>query len=144
MNLANDVFRQFLDGYRDAALAKDVEAFVAPYADDVHVFDMWNDWSMQGLASWRRMAQTWFGSLGDERVQVEFDDVTSFIADDMVCGHATVTYTALAIDGSKLRSLSNRMTVVLQRRNGAWKVVHEHTSAPIEHTTLKAILQRPA
>lgn len=144
MNLANDVFRQFLDGYRDAALTKDVEAFVVPYADDVYVFDMWNDWSMQGIASWRRMAQTWFGSLGDERVQVEFDDVMSFVADDMVCGRATVTYTALAIDGGKLRSLSNRMTVVLQRRDDAWKVVHEHTSAPIEHTSLKAILRRPA
>ena len=40
-----------------------------------------------------------------------------------------------------LRSLSNRMTVAMQRRGDDWKVVHEHTSAPIEHGTLKAQLQ---
>ncbi|MDR0182710.1 YybH family protein [Lysobacter arvi] len=144
MDTAHAAFQQFLDAYRDAALAKDVDAFVRPYDEDVHVFDMWNDWSLHGRASWRRMAAGWFGSLGDERVQVEFDDVGAFACADMICGHATVTYTALSADGRKLRSLSNRMTAVLQRRGGEWKVVHEHTSAPIEHTTLKAIPQRPA
>ena len=49
---------------------------------------------------------------------------------------------ALTVVSAVLRSLSNRMTVVLRRRDGEWKVVHEHTSAPIEHETLKARLQR--
>ena len=66
----------------------------------------------------------------------------SSVEQDLVCGHATVTYAAQGRDGTILRSLSNRMTVVLRRRDGAWKVVHEHTSAPIQHDTLKARLQR--
>jgi len=145
MNVAderNDPFVRMLHAYRDAVFAKDVEAFVRLYDADVHVFDMWGEWSMQGIAAWRRMAEGWFGSLGDERVRVTFDEVESFLDDAMACGHATVTYSAQATDGAILRSLSNRMTVVLQRRGVEWKVVHEHTSAPIEHGTLKARLQR--
>ena len=141
MHSADDAFQQFLEAYRDAALAKDADAFVRPYADDLHVFDMWDAWSLRGIAAWRRMAEGWFGSLDDERVQDAFDDVNSYVGADMVCGHPRVTYTALAADGTRLRSLSNRMTVVLRWRDDAWKVVHEHTSAPIEHTTLKARLQ---
>jgi len=142
MNSANDPLARMLHAYRDAVFAKDVDAFVRLYDADVHVFDMWGEWSLQGIAAWRRMAEGWFGSLDDERVRVTFDDVESFVDDEMTCGYATVTYSALAADNTVLRSLSNRMTVVLQRRGEDWKVVHEHTSAPIEHETLKARLQR--
>ena len=142
MNSANDPVARMLDAYREAVYAKDVDAFASLYDTNVHVFDMWGAWSLQGIAAWRGMAEGWFGSLGDERVRVEFDDVQSRVDESMACGHATVTYSAQAPDGATLRSLSNRMTVVLQRRGEAWKVVHEHTSAPIEHQTLKARLQR--
>ena len=143
MNRNSDPFLQTLQAYRDAVLAKDVDAFVALYDADVHVFDMWNDWSLRGLAAWRRMAEGWFGSLGDERVRVEFDDIHSTISDALICGHATVTYTALSATDTALRSLSNRMTLALRRTNGGWKVVHEHTSAPIDHASMKPVLQRP-
>lgn len=140
----NDPFVQMLDGYRDAVFARDVDAFAALYDQDVHVFDMWGEWSLRGIAAWRRMAEGWFGSLGDERVRVTFDDVESIVGDAMTCGHATVTYSAQSADGAILRSLSNRMTAVLQQHGDGWKVVHEHTSAPIEHATLKAVLNWPA
>ena len=64
-----------LDAYRDAVHAKDVDAFLAIFADDVRVFDMWSTWSHDGIDAWRAMAEDWFGSLGDERVRVDFDDV---------------------------------------------------------------------
>ena len=141
MSSANDPFVKMLDAYRDAVFAKDIEAFVRLYDADVHVFDMWGEWSLRGIAAWRRMAEGWFGSLGDERVLVSFDAVGSFVDATMVCGYATVTYSAQAPDGTILRSLSNRMTVAMRHHGDEWKVVHEHTSAPIEHGTLKAQLQ---
>jgi len=141
MKSANDPVARMLDAYRTSVLAKDVDAFVHLYDANVHVFDMWGEWSLQGIAAWRRMAEGWFGSLGDERVLVTFDDVQSFVDDAMALGYATVTYSAQAPGGAILRSLSNRMTVAMQRRGDDWKVVHEHTSTPIEHGTLKAQLQ---
>ena len=38
--------------------------------------------------------------------------------------------------------MQNRLTWVLKQKDGAWKIVHEHTSAPVDFETAKVILQR--
>jgi hypothetical protein len=38
--------------------------------------------------------------------------------------------------------MQNRLTWALTRREGALKIVHEHTSAPVGFDDLKAILRR--
>jgi ketosteroid isomerase-like protein len=38
--------------------------------------------------------------------------------------------------------MHNRLTWALKQENGAWKIVHEHTSAPVDFKTSKVILQR--
>lgn len=138
----NDPVTAALAAYRDAVLAKDVDAFCALYDTDLHVFDLWGQWQHQGLAAWRAMAEGWFGSLGGERVVVEFADVHAELAQDLAVGHAFVRFSAQSAGGPTLRSLDNRLTLVMRRRDGAWKIVHQHTSAPIEHGTVKAMLQR--
>src|SRR6185312_9929081 len=53
-------FHLALAAYAQSVLAKDVDAFVALYDPDVHVFDMWGKWSLRGLvacAEW-----SWIGS----------------------------------------------------------------------------------
>jgi uncharacterized protein (TIGR02246 family) len=134
--------RALLDAYRDAVRAKDVDAFIAIFADDVRVFDMWGTWSHDGIDSWREMAVGWFGSLGDELVQVDFDDVQTTIGDDTAVLSAFVTFAGLSADGAELRSMNNRLTWGLRKTGGSWKVVHEHTSAPVELATGKVDLRR--
>jgi uncharacterized protein (TIGR02246 family) len=131
-----------LEAYRDAVRAKDVDAFVAIFADDVRVFDMWGTWSHDGIDSWREMAVGWFGSLGDELVRVEFDDVQATVGDDTAVLSAFVTFAGLSAEGEELRSMNNRLTWGLRKTNGTWKVVHEHTSAPVEMETGKVDLRR--
>lgn len=140
--LATDPVTQALAAYRDAVHAQDVEAYAALYADDVRVFDMWNDWSVQGRAAWRAAAEAWFGSLGTDRVIVSADDVQSSVAGDLACGHALLTYAAVAPDGAVLRSMHNRISLTLKRRAAGWLIVHQHTSAPIDGTTLAVKFQR--
>jgi uncharacterized protein (TIGR02246 family) len=131
-----------LDAYRDAVDAKDVDAFVAIFADDVLVFDMWGTWSHDGIDAWREMAEGWFGSLGDERVRVDFDDVQTTVGEDVAVLSAFVTFAGLSADGEELRSMNNRLTWGLRTVDGTWKVVHEHTSAPVEIATGKVDLRR--
>jgi uncharacterized protein (TIGR02246 family) len=131
-----------LESYREAVYAKDVEAFVAIFADDVRVFDMWGTWSHDGIDSWREMAVGWFGSLGDELVRVAFDDVQTTVGDDTAVLSAFVTFAGLSADGEELRSMNNRLTWGLRKTGGTWKVVHEHTSAPVEMATGKVDLER--
>jgi len=59
------------------------------------------------------MVTGWFGSLGQERVQVEFESPRVVVADTMAMATAFVTFAALSPDGKPLRSLQNRLTWVL-------------------------------
>jgi uncharacterized protein (TIGR02246 family) len=141
MNASNELLLTVLNRYKSAVLAKDVDAFVALYDDDVHVFDMWGSWSLRGIDAWRNMATGWFASLGTERVVVGIELVEGFVADDLAVGHAILSYTAVSATGESLRSLNNRITVTLRKTGESWKIFHEHTSAPIDHETTKATLQ---
>lgn len=133
MNEQSDPFLTVLDAYKQAVFTKDVDAFLALYDDDVHVFDMWDSWSLRGIHTWREMVVSWFSSLGDERVVVDFKETSTTHIGELAVGYATLTYTAISADDKKLRSLSNRITMVLRRTDESWKVFHEHTSAPIDH-----------
>src|ERR1700756_2595971 len=83
---------QLIEAYNVAVLAKDVAAFMRLYDQDVRVFDAWGIWSYEGAESWRRPVENWFGSLGDERVKVTFDDVVVTAAGESAIVSAIVTY----------------------------------------------------
>jgi uncharacterized protein (TIGR02246 family) len=123
---------QMLVAYAAAVRAKDVDAFVGLYADDVRTFDLWSEWSYDGKDALRAMVSEWFGSLeDDELVAVSFDDVRTQAGRHVGAVSAFTTYAAVAPDGTELRSMNNRLTWVLRRDgDGAWKIAHEHTSAP--------------
>jgi uncharacterized protein (TIGR02246 family) len=122
---------EMLARYAAAVRAKDVDEFVGLYADDVRTFDLWSVWSYDGKPALRDMVAEWFGSLGTDVVAVEFDDVRSVIGDDVAAVSAFTTFRGLSAEGEELRSMNNRLTWILRRESdGAWKIVHEHTSAP--------------
>lgn len=142
MNKLDDPILQVLNEYKAAVFAKDVAQFVAQYDPDVIVFDMWNVWSYHGIENWREMAAGWFGSLGTERVIVDFFDMQTIVDHELAVVHAFASYKAVASDGEELRSMDNRLTMTLRRKDGAWKIVHQHTSGPIEIDTAKVIFKR--
>ena len=142
MNQMPDPFLQVLESYKAAVLAKDVEAFLALYDDEVHVFDLWGAWSLHGIEAWRSMAVEWFASVGDDQVIVAIDQAGSTCIGELAIGHAFLTYTAVSAEGAKLRSVDNRITAALRKVEGVWKIFHEHTSVPIDHASAKAMLRR--
>jgi uncharacterized protein (TIGR02246 family) len=132
-----------LAAYATAVSAKDVDRFLALYDENATVFDMWGSWAYRGKGEWRRTVTDWFGSLGNDRVEVGFQDVEVAMSDDLATTHAFVTFKGLSADGQELRAMTNRLTWVLRRGNdGVWRIIHEHTSAPIDFETTKVILQR--
>jgi ketosteroid isomerase-like protein len=132
-----------LESYASAVLARDVEAFMRLYDPRVRVFDAWGVWSYEGSAAWRRAVEGWFGSLGNEKVKVTFDDVQTSPGRECSMVTAVVTYAGVSAEGEELRAMQNRLTWVL-RTTDDLRIVHEHTSAPIGFTDSKAILQRQA
>jgi ketosteroid isomerase-like protein len=103
---------------------------------------MWGAWSYDGRDSWRRVATEWFGSLGSERVGVEFEGVETVVGDEAAAVPAFVTFKGLSADGHQLRAMNNRLSWALRKRGGAWRIAHEHTSAPADFETAKVMLER--
>ena len=141
--MTDQPIRQALAAYQSAVLAKDADAFVAIYAADAQIFELWGTW-VHDIASWREMAKGWFAFLGDQRSVVEAHDVRTQVSGDMALLTASLTYRAVDPSGQELRSLDNRLSWVLRERGGRWLVVHEHTSVPIAHDSGKGIFTRPA
>ena len=131
------------DRYRTAVYTKDVDAFIGLYDEDTRVFDLWGRWLYRGSTEWRKPAEEWFSSLGTDRSSPEFHEVQTEIGDGVAALHAFITYKAHSADGKELRSIDNRLTWVLRKnRDGTWKIIHEHTSAPADSETHKVTLRR--
>jgi len=123
---------EMLEAYAAAVRAKDVDAFVGLYQDDVRTFDLWSVWEYDGKPALREMVTGWFGSLAEgEEVAVRFDDVRTQAGADMAAISAFTTFAAVSPDGAESKSMNNRLTWVLRKQaDGSWKIAHEHTSAP--------------
>ncbi|HND50141.1 MAG TPA: nuclear transport factor 2 family protein, partial [Anaerolineales bacterium] len=112
--MTQKAIQKVFETYQAAAYAKDVEAFLAIYHQDVHIFDMWEKWSYDGIAAWRGMVTGWFGSLGTELVKIEFNEMQITETKEMAIAHMIVTFRGLSAEGTELRSMQNRMTCVLK------------------------------
>ena len=133
-----------LDAYQNAVLARDIDAFMRLYDPKVRVFDTWGVWEYEDAVKWRRAIESWFSSLGTEKVKVRFEDVKSSGSPDFAVVSAIVTYAGMSAQGEPLRTTQNRLTWVLKTSGHVLRIVHEHTSAPVGFEDMKAILQRKA
>jgi uncharacterized protein (TIGR02246 family) len=128
-----------LENYTSAVLAKDVDTFLTLYADDTLIFDSWGNWEYAGLDAWRPMVQMWFDSLGDKLCEARFTEVVATVRDDVAFAHAAVRYAEVTAEGERVDSMMNRITIALELRQGEWKIVHEHTSMPLDMETAQGI-----
>ena len=133
--------QEVLTAYKAAVQAKDVEAFVALYDENVRIFDLWGEWVYEGTQVWREMAAGWFSSVGNDTIRVEMDAVKTVHSGDIAVTHAFVTYKGVSTEGAVLRAMQDRHSWVFKREDGSWKIVHEHSSAPVNLETMKVILQ---
>jgi ketosteroid isomerase-like protein len=131
-----------LEAYRAAVHDRNVEGFLRLYDPAARVYDTWGVWSYDGTDSRRKAIENWFGSLGEECVQVSFDDVQITEHPGLALLTATGRFAAVSSAGLELRSMQNRLTWTLLRQAEQWRVLHEHSSVPIGGSDLKGILHR--
>ena len=142
MNGPRHEFDRLTQAYAAAVLAKDPAALARLYAADARVFDAWATWSYEDRAAWRVNLDDWLGSLGEEAVEVRFDDVRSSAEGAMGYLTAIVRFAAVDKSGKELRSMQSRLSWVLAQTANGWVIAHEHTSAPIRPEDQKAMLQK--
>lgn len=120
-----DVF----DRYAKAVNASDVDALLALYADDVHVFDMMEPFERHGRESGREMMQAWLGDASATQ-DCAIEDISVIESGDLATARAAVRYGVTMADGTH-HTMWGRATWTLRRIDGKWKIVTEHTSVPL-------------
>ena len=132
---------KILEAYKKAVFEKDVDAFMLLYDKDARIFDTWGVWLFEGSDARLPVIQGWLGSLGSKRVIVNFDDVLVTSNHEIAIVTAVGTYSAISIDGVKLRSMQNRFTWALKLVDDSWRIIHEHTSVPIANDLTATLIR---
>lgn len=128
--------------YAAAVYGKDIEAYASIFDEDILAFDMWQQWTHTGLNAWRQMAKEWFAALGTNKDVVTFEDIQIQENGDLAVLTAIAKFTAVSEKDEPLRFLQNRFTWVARKKEGAWKIIHQHTSGPIDFESMKVILHK--
>ncbi len=130
----------FFKMYQNAAWLKDATAMINLYDEHAVIFDMWDEGYISNPSKWTTVIIDWLGSLGEENVKVEFEMVKVFQSGTVGFASALILFQAISTEGAVVRSMKNRITLGFSKFEDGWKVIHQHTSAPISSSGLTAIL----
>lgn len=130
----------FFKIYQNAAWEKDTKSMINLYHEETIIFDMWDQGYIANSSEWTKIITDWLGSLGDEKVKVEFEMINIHQSDNIGFASALIQFQAISGEGLILRSMKNRITLGFKKFEEGWKVIHQHTSAPISSNGLTAIL----
>ncbi|RIV72195.1 hypothetical protein D2U88_05710 [Flagellimonas aequoris] len=130
----------FFTAYQEAVWQKDANALLGLYDTEAVQFDMWDRGFYPNLEEWKPGIKNWLGSLGDEKVKVDFEMIKIHLSETIGFASGLIKFQAISPKGAVLRSMKNRITVGFSKGADRWTVVHQHISAPISSENLSGIL----
>jgi uncharacterized protein (TIGR02246 family) len=133
---------EVIAGMARARYEKDADAVAAAYASDAAIYNLAPPLEHRGIdvAETRAWLATWDGP-----ITIEPRDFRVMVAGDTAIAHGYMRMEGTKIDPPAKPNFWMRETLVLERRGGAWKIVHEHTSVPfyMDASTRPAFDLRP-
>jgi ketosteroid isomerase-like protein len=127
--------------FADAFKAKDVDRIMANYehSSKLIFFDVVPRSEYTGWESYRKDWQEFFASIGPVTV-FEIEELTVTADGNLAYGYSFQHYVAQAKDGKPI-DLTVRVTDVYRKSGGAWLIVQEHVSVPVDLRTGQADLR---
>jgi ketosteroid isomerase-like protein len=134
--------RRIIYDVAEAVRARKVDAFLAHCAPEIAIFDLVPPLTHRGESAVRR---SWAIGLGqfDGRARYDIEHLTITVADNVAFSHSLNVLGGTLTSGTQIRSRV-RTTFGFRRVGGAWKIVHQHVSAPLDLTTGRAMLDLKA
>jgi len=123
-----------LDQYKAAVYNQDIDLFMELYDDSLHVYDSWNTWEIKSKSEWRKVIENWFNGLKRDgsTLKVSFEDCVINEDTSIAFIHTSIRFSEYNSHNIEFRHLTNRFTIGLKLINDKWKIVHEHSSLPID------------
>ena len=119
--------RAVLDEVRNAVITRNVDRILEFYDKDARLFDVRDTLQHRDLASYRAYWEECFRSA--KTYGYDLHDVEIDVSGDMAVCSMFSNCRGTTPDESKIESWL-RVTDVLRKQGGSWKVVHEHVSVP--------------
>ncbi|MFG1645462.1 YybH family protein [Amycolatopsis sp. NPDC049252] len=123
-----------------AVAAKDLDALLACYAEDVTLFDAVGPLRDTGRDAERARLQEWFGAYRSA-IELDIRDLDVVADGDVAFASYLFHVRGTMLDGTDV-AMWVRSTAGLRRDDGGgggWKIVHEHSSVPFDGATGEAL-----
>ena len=119
-----------------AVVGKGIDTLVDQCAQDISMFDI--SCQLEGVNAYKTEWDKVSPYLNDN-MQITRRDIKLYTSEDLAILHcySKVENTALQ---AQLQMPWCRTTLCLQKKNGQWRVVHQHISMPINMATGKAVM----
>jgi len=119
--------RALIESVQRAHHAKDAAAIAAPFAPQAAIFDLAPPLAHRGVDvdEKKTWLDTWEGP-----IDFETRDLHITVSGDSAFGYGFYRMSGTPKAAGRAVSFWMRATVCLQRSEGTWRIVHEHTSVP--------------
>ena len=130
--------RAMMESLRAAVSARDIEKVLVHYAPDVTTFDLVEPLMNRGRDAVKKRLQQWFSSFR-ENIGYEQRGEELSIAGDVAFGHHFTHVHGTNVSGVAI-DMWFRETLGYRKTGGTWQIVHQHSSVPLDMTTMKGML----
>lgn len=128
--------RQLVAERDRAIVARNLDAHVAQFADDLVFFDLKPPFQARGAEAYRQAWEQCLPCL-PESFGIETRDLRILVGGGIAVAHRLMRLTGFSDDAPQTWV---RDTSVYRRADGEWQVVHAHGSVPFDPCTQKAVL----
>jgi uncharacterized protein (TIGR02246 family) len=135
---AENEIRELIENRAAAIRRRDADLVISYIADDIVLYDALAGLQKRGTDDLRQKTEEWLGWY-QGNIGFEIRDLSVFAGEDVGFAFYLYGVTGTMSNGSKV-DMWVRATVGLQKRDGGWRIVHEHTSVPFVAESGKAIL----
>ncbi len=122
-----------------AVAGKNLDALMSIYAPKVQVFDVTPPRQYDGAAAYREDWKAVFAGFAGP-IQFQITDLVISAEGNLAFSHS-IQHLAGAGPGGAPIDFTVRVTDVYRKEAGAWRIVHEHVSVPVDLATAKADLE---
>jgi ketosteroid isomerase-like protein len=122
--------RQILARWAEMTRTGKQDQVLANHADDVLIYDVLPPMQYEGAEAYRRSWDEWQPESSGES-QFELQDLKITAGEDIAFAHGLIQCGGTLPNG-KTFSDTVRATFCLHKREGAWKVAHQHISKPLQ------------
>lgn len=128
-----------IDEWKAQMRARDLDGVMTMYAAEVVAFDVVPPLEFRGADAYRKSYQNFMDTYAGP-IETEVRDFDVVVSGDLAVSRGFTRFTGKEKASGAESTVWVRVTESWRRKNGQWRIIHEHVSVPVDFATGKAVL----